>query len=208
MRYTKIFALAIGNVGAAQFSTSHFADTMTSAIDASTPVIVKEAIGTKFLNTAAGGIGTPDGFKFLGCFSSENDFPSFTEAYSSEDNDAYSCAEACFGNDFFGLYDNSCYCGSELAPTTSPSVSASECDIPCPGDAGVSCGGFNGGSRVMRRQVDTNVLLSIYVAVGGSPDETGIVIKTLRHRHLNFCHHLCYRNLDLEQQHRSLDDYY
>ncbi|KIL83593.1 hypothetical protein FAVG1_13188 [Fusarium avenaceum] len=161
MRYAEILAIAIGNLAAAQLTT-RFADTIASTIEFSTPTIGTEAPDT------AGGIGTPDGFNFLGCFSSENGFPGFTQAYDSEDNDAVLCAEACLDNDFFGLYDNKCYCGSELDPITSPSVIADQCDIVCPGDANVSYGGFTAGSRVMRRQVDLNILLTIYVAVGVS----------------------------------------
>ncbi|KAG5655205.1 hypothetical protein KAF25_010939 [Fusarium avenaceum] len=165
MRYTEILAIAIGNLAAAQLTT-RFAGTIASTIETSTPTI-----GTEVLDTA-GGIGTPDGFNFLGCFSSENGFPGFTQAYSSEENDAEICAETCLDNNFFGLYGNKCYCGSVLDPSSSPSVSADQCDIVCPGDANVSCGGFAAGTRVIRRQVDLNALLAIYVAVGVSLEGT------------------------------------
>ncbi|SCV57405.1 related to cornifin B [Fusarium fujikuroi] len=171
MRYTEIVVLAIGNLAAAQLTT-RFPDTIASAIESSTL-----ATGTE-VPDAVGGIGTPDGFNFLGCFSSENGFPGFTQVYSSVDNDADLCAETCLGANFFGLYDKKCYCGSELNLITSPSVSADQCDIACPGDADVSCGGLAAGSRVIQRQVDISVLLSIYIAVGVSPGETDTAVKT------------------------------
>ncbi|KAF5699515.1 cornifin B [Fusarium globosum] len=115
MHYTKI-AIIIGNLAAAQLTT-RFTDTTTSAIE-----IISATIGTRLPDAA--GIGTPDGFNFLGCFSSNNGFPGFTQVYSSEDNDADLCAETCLGANFFGLYDNKCYCGSELNLITSLSVAA------------------------------------------------------------------------------------
>ncbi|EMT69798.1 hypothetical protein NOF04DRAFT_1363483 [Fusarium oxysporum II5] len=172
MRYTKIVAVDMGNVAGAQLSTTRLADIIASTIEIST-----HAIGSE-VPDAVGGIGTPDGFNFLGCFSSENDFPGFTQAYSSVDNDADLRAETCLDNNFFGLYDNKCYCRSELDPITSPSVSADQCDIVCPGDAEVSCGGYATGSSSMRRQIELNVLLSIYIAVSLSPDETDTGVNT------------------------------
>ncbi|KAG5789899.1 hypothetical protein H9Q69_011039 [Fusarium xylarioides] len=173
MRNIQIFALAIGNVGGAQSSTTtHLTSATTSAIETSTPTVDTEALD------AAGGIGNPDGFNFLGCFSSDRDFPSFTQAYSSKENDAYLCAETCLNANFFSLYNNKCYCSNELDLTTSPSVSTDQCDIACPGDANVSCGGLAAGSRVIRRQAALNVLLSVYVAASVSAGETGIIVKT------------------------------
>ncbi|KAF4450093.1 hypothetical protein F53441_6737 [Fusarium austroafricanum] len=185
MRYTEILALAMGNVAAAQFSTTRFVNTTTAAIETTTsaePItdsLTETSTAAATTTTGAGGIGNPDGFNFLGCFSSENGFPGFTQAYSNEDNDSEQCAEACLGSNFFGLYDNSCYCGSELDLNTSPAVGTDQCDISCPGEPGESCGGLSAGSRVMRRQVDLNVLLSIYVAIGVNPGgETETVVNT------------------------------
>ncbi|KAM5526934.1 hypothetical protein FOXYSP1_20615 [Fusarium oxysporum f. sp. phaseoli] len=87
-------------------------------------------------------------------------------------------AEACFSASFFGLYDKKYYCGSDLELLTSPLVGAEQCGIACPGDADVSCSGLAAGSRFMRRQVDPSILLSVYVAVGVSVGETGIIVKT------------------------------
>ncbi|KAG4282250.1 hypothetical protein FPRO04_13326 [Fusarium proliferatum] len=145
---------------------------MASAIETSTL-----ATGTKAPD-AARGIRTPVGFNFLRCFSSENGFPGFTQAYSSKDNNADLCAETCLHDNFFGLYDNKCYCGSELDLITSPSVITDQCDISCPGDADVSCGGFAASSRVMQRQVDLGILLSIYIAIGVNPGETDTAVNT------------------------------
>ncbi|KAK6715775.1 hypothetical protein SNK04_006729 [Fusarium graminearum] len=186
MRYTEVLALAMGNVVAAQFTTTRFANTTTAAFETETATgtatIGTETTGTETTaastSTAAGGIGNPDGFNFLGCFS-DNGFPSFTLASTGEDNDADKCAEECAGSNFFGLFDDRCYCGSELDLDTANSVSTSECDIICPGDDSVNCGGRTSGSRVMRRQsVDINILLSIYVAIGVNPGETDTVINT------------------------------
>ncbi|CVL07175.1 uncharacterized protein FMAN_15307 [Fusarium mangiferae] len=157
MHYTKI-AIIIGNLAAAQLTT-RFTDTTASAIG-----IISPTIGTGLPHAA--GVGTPDGFNFAGCFSSKNGFPSFTQAYTSKENDPNLYAKTCLGNNFFGLFGNKCYCGSELDLTTSISIRADLCNMACPGDADVSCGGFVEGSRVMQRQVDLNILLSIYIAVG------------------------------------------
>ncbi|KAM0345855.1 hypothetical protein ACHAPU_006209 [Fusarium lateritium] len=184
MRYTEIIALAMGNVAAAQFTTGRFANTTTAAFETGTTLsgtetgttisgtetIASETTGTETTaaatTTAAGGIGNPDGFNFLGCFSG-NGFPTFSLAYSSDDNDADICGEACLGSNFFGVYDTSCYCGSELDLSISVSVGTDQCDVVCPGNDDENCGGLNSASRMMRRQsVDINVLLSIYVADG------------------------------------------
>ncbi|RKK15970.1 hypothetical protein BFJ70_g2836 [Fusarium oxysporum] len=114
MRYTELLALAMGNLAAAQFTTGRFSNTTTGAIETGTATTGTDVTGTETsgaaTSTSAGGIGNPDGFNFLGCFSSENGFPGFTQAYSSEENDSERCADACLGSNFFGLYDNSCYC--------------------------------------------------------------------------------------------------
>ncbi|KAG7413793.1 hypothetical protein Forpe1208_v008344 [Fusarium oxysporum f. sp. rapae] len=112
MRYTEILALAIDSVAAAQFSTTRLTDTTTSAIKTSPCIIGTMTIGTEITgsatNTATGGIGNAVGFNFLGCFSSENGFPGFTQAYFSEENDADLCAESYLGFNFFRFYDNKC----------------------------------------------------------------------------------------------------
>ncbi|GKU01231.1 neurofilament medium polypeptide [Fusarium langsethiae] len=181
MRYTEILALAMGNVAAAQFNTMSFSNSTTAPVETGTSTGTETGTATTGTaaetTTAAGGIGNPDGFNFLGCFSSENGFPSFSQAYSNEENDADQCAEACLGSNFFGLYDNTCYCGSTLDLSTSPAVGTDECDIVCPGNDGENCGGLSG-NALMRRQVSVNVLLSIYAAVGVRPGETDTVINT------------------------------
>ncbi|SPJ72609.1 related to cornifin B [Fusarium torulosum] len=188
MRYSEILALAMGNVAAAQFTTTRFANTTTAAFETATATSGTATIGTETTgtetsaastSTAAGGIGSPDGFNFLGCFSGDG-FPGFSLAYSSADNDADLCAESCLGSSFFGLNDASCYCGNELDLSTSTSVSTDQCDIVCPGDDSENCGGLTSGSRIMRRQaIDINVLLSIYVAIGVNPGgETETVVNT------------------------------
>ncbi|KAH6957098.1 hypothetical protein DER45DRAFT_615050 [Fusarium avenaceum] len=181
MRYTEILALAMGNVAAAQFTTGRFANTSTIATGTETGTVdVTETAttGAAATTTAAGGIGSPAGFNFLGCFSSENGFPGFSQASSSEENDSESCAESCLGSNFFGLYGNACYCGSVLDTSSSPAVSTGECDIVCPGNDAESCGGLGGNSRLMRRQLDLNILLSIYVAIGVNPGETDTITNT------------------------------
>ncbi|CAF3487044.1 hypothetical protein SNK05_004595 [Fusarium graminearum] len=181
MRYSEILALAMGNLAAAQFNTMTFSNTTTGAIETGTATDTETGTATTGAagetTTAAGGIGNPDGFNFLGCFSSENGFPGFTQAYSDEENDSEKCADACLGSNFFGLYDNTCYCGSELDLSTSPAVSTDQCDIVCPGNDAENCGGLTG-NALMRRQVAVNVLLSIYVAVGVNPGETETVVNT------------------------------
>ncbi|RGP77449.1 neurofilament medium polypeptide [Fusarium longipes] len=174
MRYTEILALALGNVAAAQFTTTRFANTTTEGFETGTATTDTAGETT---TAATGGIGDPDGFNFLGCFSSENGFPGFVQAYSNEDNDAETCGDACLGSNFFGLYDNTCYCGSVLDLNTSPAVGTDQCDIVCPGNDNENCGGLSG-NALMRRQVGVNVLLSIYVAIGVNPGETDTVINT------------------------------
>ncbi|WKT47322.1 Carbohydrate-binding WSC [Fusarium oxysporum f. sp. vasinfectum] len=171
-----------GNLAAAQFTTGRFSNTTTGAIETGTATTGTDVTGTETsgaaTSTSAGGIGNPDGFNFLGCFSSENGFPGFTQAYSSEENDSERCADACLGSNFFGLYDNSCYCGNTLDISTSPAVGTDQCDITCPGNSDENCGGLGSGDRLMRRQVAVNVLLSVYVAIGVNPGETDTVINT------------------------------
>ncbi|RBR23242.1 uncharacterized protein FIESC28_03984 [Fusarium coffeatum] len=175
MRYTEIIALAMGNVAAAQFTTGRFSnETTTTEAQTETGTITGTATATA---TGAGGIGNPTGFNFLGCFSSENGFPGFTQAYSSEENDSERCADSCLGSNFFGLYDNSCYCGSELDLNTSPAVGSDQCDIVCPGNDDENCGGLSG-DALMRRQVSINVLLSIYVADGVNPGDRETITNT------------------------------
>ncbi|RFN50428.1 neurofilament medium polypeptide [Fusarium flagelliforme] len=185
MRYTDVLALAMGQMVAAQtntFTTFRFGGgngTTTETATIGTETTGTETTGAATTTTgAAGGIGNPAGFNFLGCFSG-NGFPGFALAYNSEDNDSDECAEKCAGSSFFGLNDGSCYCGSELDLDLVSSVSTDLCDIICPGDDSENCGGMITGSRIMRRQsVDINILLSIYVAIGVNPGATDTVINT------------------------------
>src|SRR6478735_3124959 len=103
MRYTEILALAMGNVVAAQFDTTRFANTTTTEPQTETGTLTTDTATATTTGAAGGGIGNPDGFNFLGCFSSENGFPSFSQAYSNEENDSEQCADACLGSNFFGL---------------------------------------------------------------------------------------------------------
>ncbi|KAF4968843.1 hypothetical protein FSARC_3872, partial [Fusarium sarcochroum] len=220
MRYTEILALAMGNVAAAQFATTRFANTttsdMTTEVGTDTSVTIGSdtvvtsgtdtftlsntetetetetgtaTTGTDMTTTTgtetatATATGDLNGFNFLGCYSSDNGFPGFSQVYSSEDNDPQECTAACVGSNFAGLYDNSCYCGNELDASAAP---AGSCDIVCPGDDNEICGGLDDSTRMMRRQVAVNVLLSIYIAadvdIGGETNTvsvTDFVTETL-----------------------------
>merc|ERR1712169_163868 len=117
--------------------------------------------------------GSVGNFNFYGCVASDDGFPTFVLAADTEDNTLESCAAACEGSNFFGTYDNTCYCGVVLSTATSDIVSPDSCDIPCPGDESQACGGIRSSSRLRRRQsVDISVLLSIYISVDFNPDGT------------------------------------
>ncbi|RTE70131.1 hypothetical protein BHE90_015477 [Fusarium euwallaceae] len=174
MRYTEILALAMGNLAAAQFSTTQF--TNSSSIATSTEPATDTATSASSSSTSTAEPSHPDtvgNFRFLGCIGSDDGFPTFILAADSEDNTLESCAAACEGSNYFGTYDNTCYCGVTLNVATTDILSSDACDISCPGDETQACGGIRSSSRLRRRQsVDISVLLSIYISIDFNPDGT------------------------------------
>ncbi|KAF7548063.1 hypothetical protein G7046_g8798 [Stylonectria norvegica] len=185
MRYSKMMALAMGNMASAQFF-----NTTTAATGSETGTATASLTGTDTDTSAPTGTAVPGNpatvglFSFYGCVSSSAGFPGFVLELSSNDMTAELCGGSCAGSDAFGLFSGDCYCGPSPANSTSTLVSNDRCNLPCPGDDSESCGGNN---LLARRQLAANILLSVFVNIGGgepintvtvNPTETATATST------------------------------
>ncbi|KAF7548961.1 hypothetical protein G7Z17_g6713 [Cylindrodendrum hubeiense] len=160
MLFTSIVALAMGNLAAAQFSNS-----------TTTPTTEIGGVPT------SGPSNDVDGYAYYGCIFSDDGFPGFVLASTSEDNSPKACGATCKGR-FFGLYDANCYCGDFLDTAKSGKLPDDQCDIECPGVPTDSCGGIRTNARLARRQsIDASILLSIYISIG-EEESTATVTET------------------------------
>ncbi|KAI6778743.1 uncharacterized protein J7T54_005846 [Emericellopsis cladophorae] len=121
---------------------------------------------------------TVGNFRLLGCYSSDEGFPGFSAEVTNDDMDLDICAEECDGENYFGVYRNQCFCGTDLEGMMSTDIDS--CDIACPGDGSEFCGGdITPNRRLLRRQdISNNILLSVYVAIGFVPDGEDTTVTT------------------------------
>lgn len=124
-------------------------------------------------------------FAFLGCFGSENGFPTFQFAGASPDMTPEYCVDACQSQRYAAVHADQCLCADFLDPRTRALGDLGECDIPCPGDASESCGGLLSSDvggfsvsplRLVRRvegqsaRPASDYLVSLYGVVGGGQE--------------------------------------
>ncbi|KAF7555181.1 hypothetical protein G7Z17_g2373 [Cylindrodendrum hubeiense] len=135
-------------------------------------------------------------FRFSGCLGSAQGYPSFTEVGKDAEMVPSLCLSIAVGHKYIGVINDTCYAADSLDETAF--VGTGQCDIRCPGDDTLFCGGLieaPGGEKVRRssqhygRDAPADVLLTLYTLEedttitqtrtipGGSETET--VITTL-----------------------------
>ncbi|KAF4456468.1 hypothetical protein F53441_1418 [Fusarium austroafricanum] len=161
-----IFSSSAGTMGVTSSSNatpSTVEDTPTSA---TSTVATSSAMPSNLPE-----IGT---FKFFGCLGSPDRYPTFELIAEGSDMTTIECARRGKGRAYVGIYLRSCYAADSLDSTEQ--VEDGRCDLLCPGDPGLFCGGVvqinpNPESRLNRRDAPSGILLTLYVqteAVSGS----------------------------------------
>ncbi|KAJ4181514.1 hypothetical protein NW755_011051 [Fusarium falciforme] len=106
---------------------------------------------------AASNLPLIEDYDFIGCLGSRQGYPTFEELLTDAEMTPARCIELAAGRKYVGLYSRSCYVADEL--TNTGLVQDGQCDLPCPGDPGLFCGG-NVVNR--RRAVSVDRLLTLY----------------------------------------------
>ncbi|VZI02338.1 unnamed protein product [Fusarium fujikuroi] len=117
-------------------------------------------------------------FTLFGCARSSNGFPTFNLAGSSASMDLNVCASLCSGKAYFGVYNTDCYCGEEVSSASATRVAIDLCDTECPGDKSEFCGGKAVSSRIVRRVVPSNILLTVYLRAAAADTVTELATIT------------------------------
>ncbi|KAM0554107.1 hypothetical protein ACHAPJ_006905 [Fusarium lateritium] len=126
-------------------------------------------------------------FKFFGCLGSPDGYPSFELIDEGPDMTTIECEKLTEGRTYMGLFLRSCYAADTL--NSSDLVRNGRCDLPCPGDPGLFCGGLvNPDSRlepryepdqgIAHRDAPPDILLTLYArveAISGSSSLSGIL---------------------------------
>ncbi|GKU08079.1 hypothetical protein FLAG1_10302 [Fusarium langsethiae] len=115
-------------------------------------------------------------FRFFGCLGSPDGYPSFELIGETPDMTTEDCVRLGTGRAYIGIYQRSCYAADTL--DSADAVSNGRCDLPCPGDPGLFCGGvvdpelrFRSRGRLSRRDAPPGILLTLYSqidAISGS----------------------------------------
>ncbi|RYC95453.1 hypothetical protein BFJ63_vAg1738 [Fusarium oxysporum f. sp. narcissi] len=114
-----------------------FSDVITStAQDTSSPATLAVPTSSTIPSNLAV-IGT---FKFFGCLGSAAGYPSFGLIGEGPDMTTAECARLGRGRAYIGIYQRSCYAADTL--DSAEIVTNGRCDLPCPGDPGLFCGGI------------------------------------------------------------------
>ncbi|KAF5655131.1 hypothetical protein F25303_813 [Fusarium sp. NRRL 25303] len=92
-------------------------------------------------------------YDYLGCLSSQEEFPSFTEIATASDMTVKKCIEVGAGSQYIGVHRR--LSGTEF-------IADAKCDIRCPGDSTVFCGGDNNAQIRRRRSIPSNFFLTLY----------------------------------------------
>ncbi|OHF03241.1 hypothetical protein CORC01_01625 [Colletotrichum orchidophilum] len=113
---------------------------------------------------------TVGGFSLLGCFASSSNFPTFVLALSDPLLTLEKCTAACpISSRLAALFGTDCYCGDIIDNTLTVLVPEDQCNTVCPGNPLQRCGGRGPALRLARRQIPTDVRLTVYVRLDVSP---------------------------------------
>ncbi|KAG8671082.1 hypothetical protein FPOAC2_04402 [Fusarium poae] len=113
-------------------------------------------------------------FRFFGCLGSPEGYPSFELIGETSDMTTAECVRLGAGRAYIGIYLRSCYAADTL--DAADTVADGRCDLPCPGDPGLFCGGvvdansnpesrFKSRGRLSRRDAPPGILLTLYAQI-------------------------------------------
>ncbi|KAL7754767.1 hypothetical protein ACKLNR_015437 [Fusarium oxysporum f. sp. zingiberi] len=123
-------------------------------------------------------------FRFFGCLGSPAGYPSFELIGEAPDMTTEECVRIGTGYAYIGIYLRSCYAANTL--DSADTVATGRCNLLCPGDPGLFCGGvvetsFKSHRGLSHREAPPGILLTLYTqieAISGSL-ATSDVLSTL-----------------------------
>ncbi|TVY78876.1 hypothetical protein Focb16_v009126 [Fusarium oxysporum f. sp. cubense] len=142
-----------------------FSDAITSTAQ-DTPSPATSAVPTS--STVPSNLAVIGTFKFFGCLGSAAGYPSFGLIGEGPDMTTAECVRLGRGRAYIGIYQRSCYAADTL--DSAEIVTNGRCDLPCPGDPGLFCGGViltdsSLDSRLRRRDAPPGILLTLYAQI-------------------------------------------
>ncbi|KAJ4123174.1 hypothetical protein NW768_009702 [Fusarium equiseti] len=109
-------------------------------------------------------------YAYFGCLGSMAGYPTFKEVLTDdEDMTTEKCVSLAAGSKYIGVYQRSCYAANSLSG--SMRVPDASCDLLCPGDTELFCGGTTSVTR-RRRDISSNILLTLYAREDASSSLT------------------------------------
>ncbi|KAF5703062.1 hypothetical protein FMUND_13176 [Fusarium mundagurra] len=142
-----------------------FSDATTSTAQETLSPATSTAATSSAIPSNLAVIGT---FKFFGCLGSAAGYPSFDLIGEGPDMTTAECVRLGKGRAYIGIYQRSCYAADTL--DSAETVTNGRCDLPCPGDPGLFCGGViltdsSPDSRLVRRDAPHGILLTLYAQI-------------------------------------------
>ncbi|KAG5746533.1 hypothetical protein H9Q70_010786 [Fusarium xylarioides] len=109
-------------------------------------------------------------YTFTGCLKSLEGYPSFKEVATDPEMTTRKCVDLAVGSEYIGVYQETCYKADVLDDTEF--ISDARCDLPCPGDRTLFCGGIlRSGQRLLRRAIAPNHFLTLYRKTASSSSD-------------------------------------
>ncbi|KAF5250666.1 hypothetical protein FANTH_4109 [Fusarium anthophilum] len=110
---------------------------------------------------SASNIPTLGEYTFTGCLKSLEGYPSFKEVATDPEMTTRKCVDLALGSAYIGVYQETCYKADVLDDTEF--VADARCDLPCPGDRTLFCGGIlRAGQKLLHREIAPDHLLTLY----------------------------------------------
>ncbi|CAM1511862.1 Fc.00g093750.m01.CDS01 [Cosmosporella sp. VM-42] len=128
---------------------------------------------------------------YFGCLGSSVGYPSFDLIGSGPNMTTAECIRLATGRLYIGIFDRECFAADTLDSATT--VRDGRCDLPCPGDTGLFCGGLvvsdtalarrsEHDQRIVGRDARPGILLTLYTlaeAIPASSSESTALSTTL-----------------------------
>ncbi|KLO95471.1 uncharacterized protein LW93_8011 [Fusarium fujikuroi] len=116
-------------------------------------------------------------YAFTGCLKSLESYPSFKEVATDPKMTTGKCVDLASGSKYIGVYQETCYKADLLDDTEF--IKDASCDLPCPGDRTIFCGGILRSDQKLRhRAIAPNRLLTLYSKAASSSDTTSSASAT------------------------------
>ncbi|KAF4989014.1 hypothetical protein FDECE_14837 [Fusarium decemcellulare] len=141
-------------------STSSFTDEEASPIPTDLPTSVSSGSSTLPVSSSMSTEATASAsasnlprigqYEFVGCLGSSEGYPTFDLVGSGPDLTTVDCISLGEGRAYIGIFNRSCYAADSLSFTAL--VGTGSCDIPCPGDPGLFCGGLVDPTRPLAKR--------------------------------------------------------